>query len=358
MKFKLLLYLLSIILIANLASAAILVTDYDCLDKDCTEGNLVNWSIKIHNEGSGWIDINTIKLVDPETKAVVASQLFNNITIGRDAKKTILIKSVLPKPNFLDVKLRYKVCIVTNVEITWRYLYGLKMESCEPEIYEMPDRPLLYRDCTADTNCYSDEICRNNKCIRFRCEECQYVANHMCVKYRCCESASCWENEKCVDNNCAKLACTDDEYISEHSCAKLNCSQDEFAYNHECLKLVCTDDEVAENHKCVKLDCKEDEFIYNQTCMQFECPFLRAPRNHVCAVSRPIVYTLVMILLLIIGLRITAFIINKRSEIKRYKKAAKQCPNCGTMLKPYATVCKACRFDLKKNKIKKVNSNG
>lgn len=349
-----LIILLCIIFCINIASATITKIEYRCFDNDCTEGNIVNWSITIHNKGSGFLDMNTIMLVNPETGAILVSKTFtNNVTVSRDEIETFVVEDVLPAPNYLDVKLRYKPCIITNVGLNWRHLYGTTMKDCNYDIYEMPDRPLLYRDCDFNTECNSDEICKDNKCVRFRCEYCQHVANHMCVSYECCKSDECWENERCVNNGCVKLACTDDEFISNHSCAKLNCTESEFAYNHECITLLCLETEQAANHKCAELDCDDDELIYNHTCVKFTCPFLRSPRKHVCVINRFLVYFIVIVLLIFIGGRITAFIINKKQEIKRYKKSVQPCPNCGTMLKPYATVCPACRYDLKKAKKKK-----
>jgi hypothetical protein len=338
------------LLVIGISSATITDIEYECAEDDCTEGNLANWSIFIHNEGETAMDLNTIRLIDPETQITIVSKKFTNTSIFEGDKIIIVIDDIMPPPNYLDTKLRYKPCIRTNVAIDWRYLYGITMESCDFETYEMPDRPLLYRDCENEVVCNFNEICRNSKCIRFRCGECQYIAAHMCVSHRCCASVDCWENEKCVDNDCVKLICTNDEYISEHGCSKLVCKDDEFAYNHECIKLVCADDEEAKENKCKKLDCANNEFVLDNKCVPFECPFLRSARDGQCVVHRGFIYTLILVFLVVIGLRITAFIVNKKQDVKRYKKAIQPCPNCGVKLKPYASVCPACRYDIKKFK--------
>ena len=340
--------ILMFLVVIGIVSATITDIEYDCAEDDCTEGNLVNWTIFIYNEGERAMDMNSIRLIDPETQRTLVSKKFTNTTIFEGDKLPVVIYDVMPPPNYLDIKLRYKPCIVTNVELDWRYMYGITMDSCKFETYEMPDRPLLYKDCNDDSVCNFNEICRNSKCIRFRCGPCQYIAGHMCVSHRCCESADCWENEKCIENDCVKLVCTSDEYIWDHGCAKLGCEDDEFAYNHECIKLVCADDEETKDHKCVKLECTDNEYILDHKCVPFECPFLRSARKGQCVVHRGFVYALIMVFMVIIGLRVASFIISKKQEVKRYKRAIKPCPNCGVKLKPYATVCPACRYDIKK----------
>ncbi|OQX21678.1 MAG: hypothetical protein BWK75_02640 [Candidatus Altiarchaeales archaeon A3] len=89
-------------------------------------------------------------------------------------------------------------------------------------------------ECTTDSNCLADEICKDNKCVK----------KQECIKDSDCNEGKICRNEKCV----IKPECVNDS----------DCQADKICKNEKCvIKPECTSDS----------DCKEDKICKNEKCV-------------------------------------------------------------------------------------------
>ena len=261
---------------------------YSCEKNQCIEGKFAEWNISINNNGPNKIEIVSIELRDSINNSLIA--LFNTtyrplsdkrgnlFVIPQNQQKIKMISAELPGANNYT-NLVYYACFTNTInepEYTKKKVYSLRF--CYDEKNEV--MPVL--ECVLNSSCPYNKYCRSNKCIDFKCKDCQYKSNHKCVNYECCGNDSCKIDELCTNNNCAKLNCGEDEYSFNHSCRPFNCAYNEFLINNSCKTLNCSEDEFVFNRSCVKLNCSEDEFVFNRSCVNLKCMFNETAVNHSC----------------------------------------------------------------------------
>ena len=83
--------------------------------------------------------------------------------------------------------------------------------------------------CCIDAGCDEEgKVCELGECVDPSCEECQYLEDGVCYDYMCCSNEDCLDHEICVDNICEFFSCDEDcEYKGVHGCFSYTCCSDE-----------------------------------------------------------------------------------------------------------------------------------
>jgi hypothetical protein len=144
--------------------------------------------------------------------------------------------------------------------------------------------PAVELDCTADSDCLSDEICSDNACEELECNSCEYIDNHDCKEYLCCDDDDCDDGDSDTVDSCQQTEdgdsyCLSSEYEDEEECTRdSDCDNGYECESNECVEEPeCTSDSDCDTgYECNNDECEEIvddlECTINSDCDQgYEC---------------------------------------------------------------------------------------
>jgi len=123
-------------------------------------------------------------------------------------------------------------------------------------------------ECDSNSDCFSDEKCRDNECVELDCDHDEIIRNHKCVEdYDECDyNSDCYSDERCYHGECEELDCNYNERIRNHRCETIyecyyntDCTYDQKCMNGDCVTLFCSADSYIQNHACVKKQVQEPQ---------------------------------------------------------------------------------------------------
>ncbi|MBW2975359.1 hypothetical protein KY366_06590 [Candidatus Woesearchaeota archaeon] len=276
---------------------------HSCNKNQCVEGETAEWHVSVSSYGDLKTEVISIELIDSINNSMVA--FFNatykpftdqsrDIFVILQETKTKTISGIIPKANNKS-SLLYYPCFTTavkNPENVRDDIYSIRV------CYEQNPEAMPVLECVLNSSCAYDGFCKENRCTRLSCRDCQYLLSHRCADYECCNNSACRIDQACMDKKCINLTCSLREYLFNnscqplncsyneafinHSCVRLNCSGDEFIQDHSCVRLNCSGDEYASDHECIRLDCSDDEYAFNQTCRKLDCLYNETIEDHSC----------------------------------------------------------------------------
>lgn len=268
--------------------------------------------------------VTIIKIGDDKYKYSFDSSYFSKYSSSiSSATYIIKIKGQVLDTNGINVGNNQVKFLISTEDIGNRYVYYVDYE--------------LY--CESNSDCNSEQSCKNNKCVQLDCGTCQYIEEHKCKSYDCCQNEDCGnaqycKNHECIDVKCEfnqhaenhicvwncveNINCNINEICTNHSCYELKCLDNEGFSNHTCKLLECKEEEYIENHECKLLSCKEDETPLNHKCSKLNCSFLKKPLNHQCIFNNNWFFSLLFIIIAFCS--ISFYLIRKYKKHKRIKK--------------------------------------
>ncbi|MDP3917394.1 MAG: DM13 domain-containing protein [Nanoarchaeota archaeon] len=126
----------------------------------------------------------------------------------------------------------------------------------EPENSSINSVPANYQKtvenykCSINEDCFYDEVCINQQCVRISCNACEYLVDHSCVPMTCDDSNAC------TDDSCSGGICSNN--IIE------NCTKIESNITYECFSdFDCSDGNLSTLDLCKSPEENQSKICFN-----------------------------------------------------------------------------------------------
>ena len=180
---KILLFIIMLVVINSVFSLASIDITYSCENRNCLEGTPVNFTVAIGNNINKTISIDNIKVVETNTRQILALNLMKEEILESGERGEYLIQTLVAKPINETYTYYFVPCFSAKIFDEGGGI-SEQGEVCGEIEKSMPILPLGKVWCETDDECNWNEYCNTfslYKCVTLECAEGETSWNHTCI---------------------------------------------------------------------------------------------------------------------------------------------------------------------------------